>query len=183
MAIFYKLRYRDSKINPDAKGYYAFVANKGLVDTDAVAEEIQRNCSMKRSDVLAVLAELSEVLKQNIQQSHSVKLDGIGVFRPGISSKMSPSAQSFNVHNNIKQLRLNFLPEQVVQGKVRIKKVFVGASLSMEGGIKVENGGGVQQEDTGQHKDPGGTSPNPEFSGGKDAGVTDTASSSDPVKK
>lgn len=177
MAIFYRLRYRESKINSGAKGYYAFVANKGMVNTDAVADEIQRNCSMKRSDVLAVLAELSEVLKQNIQQSHSVKLDGIGVFRPGISSSVAESPQAFDARKNIRALRLNFLPEQIMQGGVRLKKVFVGASVSQEGAVKMENGGGVHKDD-GQHEQqqeggtvgPDGTSPNPDYNGGKDAG-------------
>ena len=134
MAIFYKLRFRNNKINPSYSGYYASVANKGMVSTDEVAEEIQRNCSMKRSDVLAVLAELSEVLKQQIQQSHSVKLDGIGVFRPGISSRIAKTANTFKAQTHIKGLRLNFLGESYKQGHSRVKNVFAGAKLQQETG-------------------------------------------------
>ena len=135
MAIFYKLNFRKNSKHPEFNGYYASVANKGMVDTDAVAEEIQRNCSMKRSDVLAVLAELSEVLKQQIQQSHSVRLDGIGIFRPGICSKMADTPEAFK-RTNIKSLRLNFLPESYKQGKSRVKDVFSGAKLIQEGTLK-----------------------------------------------
>lgn len=127
MAIFYKLQYRENKTNPKATGYFARVSSKGMITTDEVAEEIQRNCSMKRSDVLAVLAELSEVLKNYVQQSHSVKLDGLGVFRPGISSTVAPSPDKFNAATNIRGLRLNFLPETVKMAGKRMKSVFVNA--------------------------------------------------------
>ena len=171
MAIFYKLRFRKKSANSEKTGYYAVVCNKGMVGTDDVAEEIQRNCSMKRSDVLAVLAELSEVLKQNIQQSHSVKLNGIGVFRPGICSTLAESIPQFNASTNIKSLRLNFLPESVTQGNVRTKKVFVGARVSQEGLKKNpedgehKEGGTVGPDETLR---PDGTSPNPDYNGGKD---------------
>ena len=135
MAIFYKLRFKKNAGNPKMQGYYAAVANKGMVETDAIAEEIQRNCSMKRSDVLAVLAELSEVMKQEIQQSHSVKLNGIGIFHPGISSKIADSPETFK-HTNIKGLKLNFLAESFKQGKSRVKNVFSGAKLVQEGELK-----------------------------------------------
>lgn len=132
MAIFYKLRHMENKKKPELNGYYASIANKGLVTTDEIANEIQRNCSMKRSDVLAVLAELSEVLKNQIQQSHSVKLDGIGVFRPGIRSKLTATPDKFNAATDIKGLRLNFLPDSYKQGKSRIKSVFSGAKIVQE---------------------------------------------------
>ena len=131
MAIFYKLRFKKNSKNPQMQGYYATVANKGLLGTDAVAEEIQRNCSMKRSDVIAVLAELSEVLKNQIQQSHSVKLDGIGIFSPGISSRIAKTPEEFK-STNIKGLKLNFLPVSFKQGKSRVKDVFAGAKVQQE---------------------------------------------------
>ena len=132
MAIFYKLHHRENKQHPEMTGYFATVANKGLVETDVIADEIQRNCSMKRSDVLAVLAELSEVLKQQIQQSHSVKLEGIGIFRPGISSKMEKDPKLFKASTHIRGLRLNFRPETFKQGKQQVKAVFAGAKIVQE---------------------------------------------------
>lgn len=132
MSIFYKLRFKSNKKHPEYNGYYATIANKGLVRTDEIADEIQRNCSMKRSDVIAVLAELSEVMKHQIQQSHSVKLDGLGVFRPGISSSIADKLENFNPATNIKGLRLNFTGESFKQGRKRIKNVFAGAKIVQE---------------------------------------------------
>ncbi len=158
MAIFYKLRYRNNTTNPNYSGFYATVSNKGTVSTDEVAEEIQRNCSMKRSDVLAVLAELSEVMKQQIQQSHSVKLNGIGIFRPGIRSVIAKTPDMFKP-SNIKGLRLNFLPEGFRQGKQLVKAVFTGAKIMQEGvPATVKPGGSVSPTDKGggSHQVSGG---------------------------
>ena len=132
MSIFYKLRYRANKKNPQYSGYYAVVCHKGLFTTDAIAEEIQRNCSMKRSDVLAVLAELSEVVRLHVQMSQSVKLDGIGILSPGIRSTLVPSPENFKQELHVKGLRLNFMPEQMKSGNVRVKKVFEKAQVVME---------------------------------------------------
>ena len=164
MAIFYKLQYRNTVNNPKFKGYYATVANKGMVTTDEVADEIQRNCSMKRSDVLAVLAELSEVIKLNVQQSHSVKLEGIGIFRPGISSKLVEKPSMFDPRLHITGLRLNFLPESMTQAGRRIKKMFDNVHLVQESKLQIsvapdagETGGGSGggKEESGNAEGPG----------------------------
>ena len=138
MAIFYKLQYRKNLKKPAMSGYFAVVSSKGLVTTDTIADEIQRNCSMKRSDVLAVLAELSEVIRLNIQQSQSVKLDGIGIFRPGISSRLVESVALFDPRNCVRGMRLNFLPESMTVGGKRVKKVFAGAHLVQEQKLRVD---------------------------------------------
>ena len=131
MAIFYKLRYRKDKNNPEKTGYYAVVCNKGIISTDEVAEEIEQNCSMKRSDVLAVLAELREVIKNHVQDSHSVKLNGIGIFRPGIRSNVAKTTDAFTM-GNVVGMRLNFLPEQIKVGGKRVKFALSNVKLVME---------------------------------------------------
>ena len=61
MAIIYRL-VRDERKNSPYKGkYFARAVNLGTIETDELARLIERNCSVKRSDVLAVLAELSDV--------------------------------------------------------------------------------------------------------------------------
>ena len=102
------------------------------MEIDVIADEIQRNCSMKRSDVLAVLADFSEVLKQQIQQSHSVKFEGIDIFRPGISSILEKDPKMFKTSTHIKSLRLNFLLETFKQGRQHVKAVFAGAKIMQE---------------------------------------------------
>ena len=174
MAIFYKMIFRNNEKHPEMTGYFAVIANKGMVTTDEIADEIQRNCSMKRSDVLAVLAELSEVIRNNVQQSHSVKLNGIGVFRPGISSSIVKSLAQFTPQTNIRALRLNFLPETMtIEGK-RIKKVFENARLIQEERLSIKQSpDGMKTEAEGKKADAEGMSADAE-------GVTAAGDSGNP---
>ena len=76
MAVFYRL-YQDTKKDSKFKGmWYARSIVTDVVDTEVLAERIQRNCSMKKSDVQAVLTELVEVMNDELQASHRVKLYG-----------------------------------------------------------------------------------------------------------
>ena len=60
MALLYKT-YRDNRIDSDHL-WYARAIQLNTINTAGLEDIIQRNCSMKRSDVLAVLTELVEVM-------------------------------------------------------------------------------------------------------------------------
>ena len=54
MTVFYKLR-QDNQERSKYKGqWFAHTVNLGTIETDELARIIERNCSVKRSDVLAV---------------------------------------------------------------------------------------------------------------------------------
>lgn len=118
MAVMYKL-YQNNQENPYKKKgqWYARAVHTQVVNTDVLADRIQRNCTVKRSDVLAVIAELVEVMQDELQQSHVVKLDGFGLFKIGISSKPALKPSEFSVVKNIVNYRVNFLPETRGGGK------------------------------------------------------------------
>ncbi len=65
---------------------------------------------MKKSDVKAVLDELVEVMTDKLQESYSVKLDGLGIFKIGIRSTGADSVGEFSVNSNIVGARVNFMP-------------------------------------------------------------------------
>lgn len=110
MAILYKL-WQDNRKNTMYPGkWYARAVHQSVVDLDAVAERIQRNCSMKKSDVLAVLTELVEVMKDELQNSNIVKLDGFGQFKVGMKTKPASTAADFNPSKHVAGYRVNFLP-------------------------------------------------------------------------
>ena len=90
MAIIYRL-VRDERKNSPYKGkYFARAVNLGTIETDELARLIERNCSVKRSDVLAVLAELSDVIAQKLADSHRVRLAGIGSLMVGLNGQPCP---------------------------------------------------------------------------------------------
>lgn len=109
MSLFYRLR-RDNRIDSDNL-YYAVAVQTGEMDTSKLADIIQRNCSMKKSDVLAVLTELVEVMNDQLQNSMTVKLDGFGTFKLGVKSTGAESEEKFSVTKNITGLRCKFLAE------------------------------------------------------------------------
>ena len=78
---------KESKPNLKNYGRYKAVAvHYQTVDTARLCKEIQDNCSLKRSDVKAVLAELSELLVRHLQDGHRVRLDGVGLLKLEIES-------------------------------------------------------------------------------------------------
>lgn len=109
MPLFYKI-VRDKRIDSDHL-FYARAVHNSAVTTDDLAEIIQRNCSMKKSDVLAVLTELVEVMTDELQASKTVKLDGLGSFKLGVRSKGADSEEKFSVTKHIVGLRVRFLAE------------------------------------------------------------------------
>ncbi len=128
MAVNYKVY--QSKRNDDTKGkFYAKVAHNETVNIKKIAQIMQANCTVKYSDILAVLTELSEVMKDEIQRGNKVKIDGLGTFKVGISTRAADSAKEFTAAN-ITNTRVLFLPEGTVDatGK-RVKSLLAGMKV------------------------------------------------------
>ena len=68
------------------KYYATAVYDSNFVGTEELAEFIQRQASVKKSDIKAVLQELGEALKHFFEMGQKVRLDGIGIFKVGFSS-------------------------------------------------------------------------------------------------
>ena len=84
MAVFYRLHQDQSTGTKRSGKWYARAVPTAVIGTRQLAEIIQRNCTVKKSDVMAVLEELVEVMKDQMQDSKRVKLDGFGSFKIGI---------------------------------------------------------------------------------------------------
>lgn len=111
MAVMYKL-YQNNRRNFVNRGqWYARALTTQTTETKQLAERIQRNCTVKHSDVVAVLTELVEVMQEELQASHAVKLNGFGIFKVGLNSSGALSVGKFSVAKNIKGLHVNFIPE------------------------------------------------------------------------
>ena len=108
--------------------WYARAVVSETVTTDQLADEIQRNASVKKSDVKAVLCELSEVMNQKLIQGGRVVLDGIGAFKVTINTVGAETAKDFTA-NNIKSVRILFQPETRIVDNHRIKSMLNGIRL------------------------------------------------------
>lgn len=130
MAVFYKL-YQNNRENFVNKGkWYARATMTETVGLEQLADRIQRNCTAKRSDVLAVLTELVEVMQDELQASHRVKLDGFGAFKIGVRSHASDTVKDFSVKKHIKGLHVIFQPEMKMSAdKSRTRTFLTGCTV------------------------------------------------------
>ena len=130
--VFYKLvQNNNEKMTEAYQKWYAKAVAIGTKNLDDISEIIQRNCTVKKSDVKAVLTELPEVLKDMLQDSYRVKIDGLGAFKIGISSKGADSVKGFSVSENVTGMHILFLPESETDkssGK-RTKSLLRGVSV------------------------------------------------------
>ena len=111
MAVLYRLYQNNNKKNTKAYGkWYAKAVHTNEYGTDELAQEVQRNCSMKKSDVKAVIEELCEVMARELGNSHAIKLQGLGTFRAGLKSTGTVTVREFNASKNITGTKINFLP-------------------------------------------------------------------------
>ena len=128
---FIKLK-NNNRLNSASYGkYYATaVYDSHFVGTDEIAEYIQRQASVKKSDIKAVLQELGEAMKHFFEMGQKIKLEGIGILKVGFSSIGVAKAEDCGA-STITTRRVLFQPEteRVVvgqeskSGKVKLKYV------------------------------------------------------------
>ena len=68
------------------KYYATAVYDNHFIGTEELAEFIQTQASVKKSDIKAVLDELGGAMKHYFELGQKVKLDGIGIMKVGFSS-------------------------------------------------------------------------------------------------
>ena len=144
MSVYYRL-HQDQSVGTKKSGkWYARMVPMATIDTRKLAEIIQRNCTVKKSDVLAVLDELVETMRDQLQDSKRVKLDGFGSFKIGLNSKGARTARSFTVADHIEGMHIVFSPENTKDSAGNRTKQFLQ-------GVKVEElpENKVEKEDSG----------------------------------
>ena len=125
MAVFYRL---SQVTSPKQKGYgkwYPRAVMTNTVDTDALATIMQRNCTVKKSDILAVISELIETMQDQLQDSKRVKLNGFGTFKISMSSAGAEKASEFEARKHIKGLHVLFMPEVKTDSEGKRMKTFI----------------------------------------------------------
>ncbi len=139
MAVNYVL-VQDKRKEAKTSGlWYARTKMTGTVNLNSLATKIQRNCTAKKSDVMAVLTELIETMQDELQASHAVKLNGIGTFKIAMTSKPAEKASDFTVAKNVKKLRVTFSPEvHLSPNRTRTIAFLEGCSLKEAPVYKVD---------------------------------------------
>ena len=156
--------------------------------TEELADFIQRQASVKKSDIKAVLQELGEALKHFFEMGQKIKLSGIGIFKVGFSSIGVTKLEDCGAQT-ITTRRILFQPEtsRVVVGQEKkddgsVKQKYVNA-ISLLKDVTFEethdNAMNVETEPSGSGSSNSGNSGN--TSGGGNTGGGNNNSSHEPI--
>ncbi|MBR1503467.1 MAG: HU family DNA-binding protein [Prevotella sp.] len=123
---FTKLQNNNKKSTAYGKWFATAVYDQRFVETEELANYIQQQASVKKSDIKAVLDELGGAMKHYFELGQKVKLDGIGIFKVGFSSigaadKVDCTAATITTR------RVLFQPET--------ERIVVGQNVNKEGKI------------------------------------------------
>ena len=117
---FIKAQNKNMRSTAFGKWFANAVYDKNFVETKQLAEFIQSQASVKRSDIIAVLDELGSAMKHFFEMGQKVRLEGIGIFRVGFSSIGAEKPEDLGAQN-ITTRRVIFIPEttRIVTGQSR----------------------------------------------------------------
>ncbi len=104
----YKNKIKDS--SQYGKFFVRAVYDDKFVTTTELADFIQQQCTVKRSDCKAVLDELGAAMKHYFEMGQKIKIDGIGIFKVGISSNGVDTIEAASA-SAVKSCRVLFQPE------------------------------------------------------------------------
>ena len=193
--------------NHDSQAYGKYFAqavyDNHFIGTEDLSDFIQRQASVKKSDIKAVLQELGEAFKHFFEMGQKIKLDGIGIFKVGFSSIGVAKIEDCGAQT-ITTRRVLFQPEttRVVVGQEKkedgtVKQKYVNAITMLKDVIFEEThenamksltpdpspvgeggenqGGGQQPNANGQGDDNTNpnVNPNPNEGGGDNGGGND----------
>ena len=146
--------------------YYAKpVYDEKFIETEEIADFIQTQATLKRSDIKAALDELGAAMKHFLEMGQKIRLAGIGIFKVGFSSIGVANSDDCTA-NTITSRRVLFQPE--------IERIVVGSSVKEDGKIvqKYVNAKTLVKDVAFEeaHGTKGTTSPNPSEGGGSSTG-------------
>ena len=113
--LFYRM-YQNTINNDKTNGkFYARLVHTETLGLEALAEHIAHHGTVYTEDVvLGVLKKFSSCLLEMLYDSKKVKIEGLGTFYLSAASTGAESVDEFSA-DNIKRIRVRFLPEQTKQ--------------------------------------------------------------------
>ena len=124
---FIKSQNKNSFSQAFGKYFAQAVYDNHFIGTEELSDFIQRQASVKKSDIKAVLQELGEAFKHFFEMGQKIKLDGIGIFKVGFSSIGVTKLDDCGAQT-ITTRRVLFQPETT--------RVIVGQQKMSDGSVK-----------------------------------------------
>lgn len=106
--------FKDGRTDKANNHWFARAIITETVGTDRIADLIQAKCSLTKSDVKGCVEAFIDVIREQIQDSKAVKLDGLGTFKIGLKSIGSETPGEFSVNGNIVGSHVLFYPARTI---------------------------------------------------------------------
>ena len=112
-----RLRKEKKRSLPGYGKYCADVVHYRTVRTETILDEIQRSCTLKRSDMEACLKEFGESLFVHLREGDSVEIKNIGLLKLTVKCIPADTPDGFSVETNVKSIRCIFRPQVFLDGR------------------------------------------------------------------
>ena len=180
---FIKSQNKNSFSQAYGKYFAQAVYDNHFIGTEELSDFIQRQASVKKSDIKAVLQELGEAFKHFFEMGQKIKLDGIGIFKVGFSSIGVNKLEDCGAQT-ITTRRVLFQPEttRVVVGQQKldngtVKQKYVNTITMLKDVVFEEthdNAMNVEPEGTNSGSNTGGNSGSGDNNNGSSSGEGDS---------
>lgn len=128
---YIKYQNNNSENQKAYKKWFGRVVIDETVGIEAIAEEMQDNCTVKRADILAVLSELGPTMKKIMQNSKRVQIPYLGCFKFSIKTEGAAKEKDFTA-SNVKDIRVIFQPVVKIESDGRRVKELVSGTRVTE---------------------------------------------------
>ena len=111
MSIKYSLIERGEPgiVGGGTKKWYASAVTDGEITIDDLTKQIEKFSALSEADIRGVIIALENVIQDSLANSRIVRMDKIGSFYPGLSSKGAATKEEFN-SGFIKEAYVNYRP-------------------------------------------------------------------------
>lgn len=132
------------KKNPknDTTAYYAQVAPVTPIGQDDLADYINDQTTVSKTDIKAILVALENAIAHYLIIGHSVRFGNLGSFRPTISSASADTAANVSA-DKIKSVRVVFSTGSYLRNKLQLQNLTFGQyAIPSDGTGKAITGSG-----------------------------------------
>ena len=137
MAVHIKLVKNNIKSSKSYGKYFAKTVSQGEITLNEIAAQACRNSGFSEGDVIGVVTELQDILKEKLREGQTVVLPGIGRFSLRVESSGVDDPKSFNIRYHITRIVCGFLPAgRRIQGRHILYDLCEGVKAVWQKGAK-----------------------------------------------
>lgn len=119
-SVHYSLTQRKDPMKPDApQKFYANAQVWAAVNERELTQMISRRCTLTRTDVVAVLTAMTEVMNEILLTGQSVRLANFGSFHISVQSDGVSNKEDFK-SEHITCANIRFLPNRELRDNLRL---------------------------------------------------------------